>query len=317
MKPFGHNNLVALTPSFIMEEGASDGSKEFSLGSSHVGLNDLKTMLGINDVTGATARQKLDYIVFGEKAKEMNWKQLRDSDLPTTEQLIKKAELYANAGGAIGDKLLRALINLKSQGILNEEHFIDVVGLIAKDKNVVLQTTLDTDYSNVVAAYVSALMNKIVKDRMKVVNWGAKYGKINHPVTFYIEEFNIPFPRIGNPSSKSVIKMIYDQMRSFGCSMCASTPSFGNIDPTAIQQSDYIFSAKPLTTRDAEPLNKRVGRQGIDVLMNLKIDRNKMPRSQFACIDSNGSITTFYPLPAMSMCQKEEMVKGGNYSLYG
>ena len=315
LKPQGVENLVTLTPSPLMKKGFDDQSIEYALDSSDLTYADLVTILNIDGSGGEAARSQLQMLLYGGNTKDIvnaNWEELKEKKLPSINKLLQKA-MEASSRAPMDSRLIRELINAKQRGALQPNKFESIPELMGEGKNVILQTSLQSDDKDMdTAAYISHALRSVAEDRVDYVNSGGKIGHISKPILCYIDEFNIPYPKDKHPSSKDIINKIYNQMRFAGVSIIAAAPSFLDIDPLAIRQSENIFTFRVTDIKERALLYRRVGKDEhkMRILERLNYNPNLHPRGECAWIDAMGNIETLYPLQPLSLPQYEETTFG-------
>lgn len=309
LKPIAHHNLTRVTPACCADMDLGDANGLIhQYDTSQLSLFDLETMMGYGSTSAQQvlpAKARLQFSVVGIDARQQNltWQQIRDKKAPPLDEFRQRLQDYSSGEN---DVLLRAFDNLLATGAVGNEGWHDLIKLINQDRTILYQTSLDADLSPILSAYIAKEIRDILRERVVATKVPEK-SRLKNPIMFYADEFNTVLPRGKNVSSADPVKRIYGQMRFAGVSILGIAPSFAQINPIAIQQSDYIIAARLLSEEDVRAMGIRgLSLQQRKNLKKLEINKKDIPPAQFALIDADGNIDTFYPLPSLSNFQEEQ-----------
>lgn len=217
LKPIAHPSLVRVTPACCADMDLGDANGMIhQYNSSALSLFDLETMLGFSaqSSTITPAKARLKWAVCGIEARQQNltWKQVQDKKVPALSELSQRLQ---DVSTGESDVLLRGFDNLLAMGAIGQEGAVDIMGVIDKGGIILYQTSLDSDLSPILSAYIAKELRDIIHERVIATKVPAK-SRLKSPIMVYADEFNTVLPRGYTPSSSDPIKRIYGQMRFAG-----------------------------------------------------------------------------------------------------
>lgn len=318
--PKGHENMITVSPN-ILPNNKSDLTTFFT--NNELNRYDLLTLLAIDETTtdGSYLASQVDQLLYGEgfdKALEsgdieMMAKSNLNAKLPPFSKIYKDANTQLK-----GVKIARGLKNLLStQAVLDEEwgkKNINIIDLMNQGKIVVLNTSDNPDLQRILSAYVSFYLRRISQARENHIK-NLSGDKLRKPVICYLGEFQTYMGKHNYSSSVEIIKQIYDVYRYRNISIFGEAPSFTEVHPVALRQSDYVFSFRP-TLKEDSALKER----GIDTNQLwrmrelLEFDRFNPPNPMMVLplgldLEADMRELVIYPLPPQSAIQMEQRVK--------
>jgi len=181
--------------------------------------------------------------------------------------------------------------NLKSRlndGIIGDEPTPDIVAEMQRSI-VVLQCSLSTteEFSHTYIAFALAQLKN-----------GFEAGKFKgQKVAIVVDEADVLDPKDPmNPVSKPFLKQAYTKWRSDGAIPIFLSQDPSQMDSTPLAQSDYVFTPRTgYGTPDSELISRLFPAVNVWTLSQLHYgDQGSYPK-EWACINSNQEVVSFYP----------------------
>lgn len=311
-QPKGCNKIVQVAPYFLKDlfiQEYQDEEYYTQYDTDNMTISDIEKLFRIDNQsrnpTYEKERNLLHRIVYGGFSDDNRYG--HKNHVPSEKIL----EVF-NEGLVKNDGLKTKISNLITVGALGNEHNnCDLIELLNDGYVVCYLTAKKDDAKRFSHAYVGIEMQKIIRARdnyrkkcMGVHNAGDE-DVLNNKVIMYLPEFDNYMPKgASKPTTKMVLRDIYNEERYNAISVFADTPSFNFIDDLSMEQSHYIFSFR-ISPKQAGNLKKvrYLTDTHLNDLFNLNLDRYKHP-NECAVIDDDvdryGHLETFYPLPPLS-----------------
>ena len=179
-----------------------------------------------------------------------------------------------------------------SEGVVSDTDDVDIVGLM-QDSVVVLQCSLSPT-EEVNSTFVAFALAQI-KD-------GLESKKLSGKTLIVIDEGDVLAPSgISNPPSKQFCTQLYTKWRSDGAVPLVIAQDPGNLTNTILQQVDYVLTpAIGYGTSESKFIAEHFPSVNPYRLTMLDCGLPGEYPKQYAVIDPNQHVRTFYPLPPYS-----------------
>lgn len=185
-------------------------------------------------------------------------------------------------------------MNLRSrlkQKVIGDTGRINIVELM-HENIVILQCSLmkAEDYNSTYTAFALAQ----IKD-------GLEAGKLNGLTSIIIDEADVLAPAIGNPPSKEFIEQAYTKWRSEMVSPWVIVQDPGKLSDTIMNQADYFLTPRiGYGTTDEKAIRIHFPSVNTYALTQLYYGGNDTYPKEWAVIDADQNVQTFFPLPTPS-----------------
>lgn len=267
--------------------------KAYQIDPERISVHDLFTLLDLWGKKNAPQRRRLRAAIREyRRARGMSEGiQLLSTPCPPARELINFLSL-----GAAGptDVVIEMIENLADEGTIGTRFPNPSFSLeLLEGKTPCIRTTIDKRMYGKMAGIIELAIWDIINKR---IQGGADIERT--PVQILIDEYNV----VANEKNFEFFSNIYDQMRKFGIGLLGIAPSPRDLHVTAIKQSDYWICGKIMSrSAEAEDIRQRLGTWvDPDILTELRDPgKGKYPK-QFALINREGEVRTFYPLPTLS-----------------
>ena len=282
------------TPFFCSEHPDKDNC--YMLNTEEITIYDLMQLMNLSKGDNIDVGKMQDRIIepvinyyqdMGDRRVKM------DTLCPPYDVLMEQLKLTDK--GTVVPRKLKVLYN---EGILGDEYKRpDLFKLINSGETPCLQTSDDVTLRSRLAGLIQVEIGKIVHERRRAFRSG--YDSIlQDPIILFIDEYNI----VANKKNFEFFQNIYDQMRAYGIGVIGLGPTLADFHRTVIKQSDYIIAAKimPGSSEDKEIQKRLGGFENIELLYSLEDPGKTVHPQEFALINRDGDMTTFFPSISVS-----------------
>lgn len=223
-------------------------------------------------------------------------------------ELLDRIEEMQESGIGERVKKLKSQILTKKLTEQLSDETINIPLLLKQHGMVVLKVPLIKEQSALTDSIASLFISNIMAEREKTIITGEGY--LERPVSIVCDEADKYAGT--NTITNSLISQITTKFRSLrntaGLDSILITQHASYLDPTQVLEADYIFGVRLNMQQDIELLKARAGAE-IYNMQELEYIIGHHPKI-FWCLDKNGEVKYFRPLPTMnSMPSQKERTK--------
>lgn len=293
LKPCAYHNKV-LVPKFLGLKGISN-AQEYT-----ITLKDFKNVEDKSDQFEAL-------MTFFELTQTANKPALRVMQRMAAETLPddvgnwkKRIEEFIERKGVKSTQLLN-LIDLKvGVGHIADRGGVDMPSALATEGMVTLRLSLRGSRESTINTYAALAASACIADRKKFLWTRGVEGTLNKPFAFLVDEAERYLGRNRSPSS-TVLGNVYTEERLSGISICTVAQHPSQVAGKVLSESNHLLFSKLTMLEDRLALKAR-GFSDTEIegiFQQLGADP-RSPIKEWAVINTDNSIETFYPIPSLT-----------------